>query len=126
MKKSIFLLSSSNVHGHGYLEYNKGAILSFLEGITTPILFVPFAAGKSEWDSYTAKIATFFAPAGIAVEGIHTVAADRIFSDFEVIFIAGRQYLPPTASTAAKQSARRYPRGCPRRPHVLYRIECGN
>lgn len=89
MKKSIFLLSSSNVHGHGYLEYNKGALLSFLEGISTPILFVPFAAGKSEWDSYTAKIATFFAPAGIAVEGIHTVAADRIFTGFEVIFIGG-------------------------------------
>jgi len=89
MKKSIFLLSSSNVHGYGYLEYNKDAILSFLNGVKTPILFVPFAAGRAEWDSYTAKIAAFFNPLGIAVTGIHTVDREKMFTDFEVIFIGG-------------------------------------
>lgn len=89
MKKSIFLLSSSNVHGYGYLEYNKSAIQSFLEGLQTPILFVPYAAGEAEWDTYTAKIAAFFDTLGIAVAGIHTVPEERIFTDYEVIFIGG-------------------------------------
>ena len=89
MKKSIFLLSSSSVHGHGFLEHNRDDISRFFEGVSTPLLFVPFAAGKNEWDAYTAKAAGFFETIGIKVTGIHTVADERIFSDYAAIFIGG-------------------------------------
>lgn len=89
MKKAIFLLSSSSVHGHGFLEYNKSDIQAFLQGLSTPILFVPYAAGRTEWDSYTAKVQAFFATLGIAVKGIHTVSEESMFTDHEVIFIGG-------------------------------------
>lgn len=89
MKRSILLLSSSNVHGYGYLEYNAGAIMEFLDGLSTPVLFVPYAAAQENWDSYTEKIRTFFQPRGINVTGIHTVGRAEIFADYEVIFIGG-------------------------------------
>ncbi len=89
MKKSIFLLSSSSVHGHGFLEYNKPDIETFLKGVTTPILFVPFAAGKDEWDGYTSKVRAFFTTIGMKVKGIHTVSEEKMFTDHEVIFIGG-------------------------------------
>lgn len=89
MQPSILLISSSAVHGYGYLECNKDAIVALTKGITTPILFVPYAAGKSEWDNYTDKVCTFFTTIGIAVTGIHTVAREKMFTDYEVIFIGG-------------------------------------
>ena len=89
MKKSIFLLSSSSVHGYGFLEYNKSAIQSFFEDIGGQIVFVPFAAARVEWDSYTEKVARFFATIGIAVRGLHTVDRERIFTDYKAIFIGG-------------------------------------
>lgn len=89
MKKSIFLLSSSSVHGHGFLEFNREDIRNFFAGLSTPLLFVPFAAGKSEWNSYTAKVAHFFKTIDIPVTGIHTVAENDIFSKYQAIFIGG-------------------------------------
>lgn len=89
MQPSILLISSSAVHGYGYLECNKDAIIALTEGITTPVLFVPYAAGQSEWDNYTDKVRTFFTTIGIEVTGIHTVARDKMFTDYEVIFVGG-------------------------------------
>lgn len=89
MKKSILLLSSSSVHGHGFLEFHREDIRSFFTGLSTPLLFVPFAAGKSEWNSYTAKVAHFFKTIDIPVTGIHTVAENDIFSQYKAIFIGG-------------------------------------
>ena len=85
----ILLISSSAVHGYGYLECNKDAILRLTADITTPVLFVPYAAARSEWDSYTNKVRAFFHTLGIPVKGIHTVQRERMFSDHEVIFIGG-------------------------------------
>jgi dipeptidase E len=89
MKKSIFLLSSSSVHGHGFLEYNKNDIAAFTDGISSPVLFVPYAAGKADWDSYTTIARRFFATLGISVTGAHTVPKEKICTDFELIFIGG-------------------------------------
>jgi dipeptidase E len=88
MKKSIFLLSSSNVHGYGFLEYNKAAIMNFL-GPATKIVFVPFAAGAAEWDTYTARIEQFFLPSGIEVTGVHRMPQGKTITDFDVLFIGG-------------------------------------
>ncbi len=89
MQNSILLLSSSNVHGYGFLEYNKDAIVEFVAGLQTPLLFVPYAAGKREWDSYTEKIRVFFRKQGVAVTGAHTVPKDRIMTDYAAIFVGG-------------------------------------
>jgi dipeptidase E len=89
MQYPILLLSSSAVHGYGYLECNKDAIQTLTAGIKTPVLFVPFAAAKTEWDSYTDKVRTFFSTLGIAVTGIHTVPREGALDGFVVIFIGG-------------------------------------
>lgn len=89
MKKTILLLSSSSVHGHGFLEFHREDIRNFFAGFSTPVLFVPFAAGKDEWDNYTSKVADFFKTIDIPVTGIHAVADDKIFSDYKAIFIGG-------------------------------------
>ena len=89
MQNSILLISSSAVHGYGYLECNKDAIIRLTAGITTPVLFVPYAAARSEWDSYTDKVRAFFRTLGIAVKGIHTVEREGMFTDHELIFIGG-------------------------------------
>lgn len=89
MQYPILLISSSAVHGYGYLECNKDAIQALTKDIKTPVLFVPYAATRSEWDSYTDKVRTFFRTLGIAVKGIHTVSRESALKDFEVIFIGG-------------------------------------
>ncbi|HEY0132727.1 MAG TPA: dipeptidase PepE [Nannocystis sp.] len=66
----LLLLSSSNVHGHGYLDHAEAELLDFL-GPVKRLLFVPFAL--HDRDAYTAKVASRLAPLGIAVEGLHTL-----------------------------------------------------
>ena len=85
----ILLLSSSNVHGYGFLEYNKDAIKDFIEGLSTPLLFVPYAADKNDWDSYTGKVRTFFKTMGVTFTGIHTIPKERVFTDYAEIFVGG-------------------------------------
>lgn len=89
MDYPILLISSSAVHSYGYLECNKDAIQALVKDITTPVLFVPFAAAKTEWDAYTDKVRTFFGTLNVAVTGMHTVSHESIFTDFEVIFVGG-------------------------------------
>jgi dipeptidase E len=89
MQDSILLISSSAVHGYGFLEYNKDAVQAFVSGINTPVLFVPYAADKNEWDSYTDKARGFFNTIGIKVTGAHTVPKETICTDYEVIFVGG-------------------------------------
>lgn len=59
-----------------------------MSGISTPLVFVPFAAGETEWDSYTDKVRTFFTTLGIEVKGIHTLSEEEIWNH-EAIFIGG-------------------------------------
>lgn len=49
----LLLISSSNVHGYGYLDHPEPAIRSFLGG-NRRVAFVPFAA--HDHDAYIAKI----------------------------------------------------------------------
>ena len=89
MQYPILLISSSAVHGYGYLECNRDAIQELTKGITTPLLFVPYAAARSEWDDYTNKVGAFFHKLNIKVVGIHKVPREKIFTDHEVIFVGG-------------------------------------
>jgi dipeptidase E len=89
VQPTILLISSSAVHGYGYLECNKDAIEALMKGISTPLLFVPYAAARSEWDNYTDKVRTFFTTLGIAVTGIHTVPHEKVLTDYQAIFVGG-------------------------------------
>ncbi|MES2702440.1 MAG: dipeptidase PepE [Bacteroidota bacterium] len=89
MSYPILLISSSAVHGYGYLECNKEAIQALTKDISTPVLFVPYAAARSEWTSYTDKVRAFFRTLDIKVTGIHTVSREKALAEYEVIFIGG-------------------------------------
>ena len=88
MQFSILLLSSSNVHGYGYLEYSREVITNFLSGITTPLLFVPYAACSSEWDSYTDRVRNFMATLNVPVTGVHTIPIEEV-SKYQAVFVGG-------------------------------------
>ncbi len=77
------------MHGYGYLECNKDAIQELTKDTATPLLFVPYAAARSEWDSYTDKVRAFFSKMGIKVMGIHKVPRTKITTDYEIIFAGG-------------------------------------
>ena len=86
MQKSILLISSSTVAGSGYLDPFEETIKDFLKDISQ-IVFVPYAADKSNWDSYTQKVRDRFKLFGIDVKGIHEV--ENNIEKFKAIFIGG-------------------------------------
>ena len=88
MQKSILLISSSSVAGSGYLDPFEETIKNFLKNIPQ-ILFVPYAADKTNWDSYTEKVRQHFNLFGIDVRGIHESGVENEIDDFKAIFIGG-------------------------------------
>lgn len=86
MQRSILLISSSYVSGSGYLDPFEETIKNFLKDIPE-IVFVPYAADKSNWDSYTEKVRQRFKLFGIEVKGIHEV--ENQIDNFKAIFIGG-------------------------------------
>ena len=86
----LLLLSSSNVHGHGYLDHAAAELVDFL-GPIKRILFVPFAL--HDRDAYTTKVRDRLAPLGFTVEGLHTVdtveEAQAAVADAQVVFVGG-------------------------------------
>lgn len=86
MQKSILLISSSSVAGSGYLDPFEETIRAFLKDIPE-IVFVPYSAGKSNWEVYTNKVRDRFKRFGIDVKGIHEVG--NKIDDFKAIFVGG-------------------------------------
>ena len=86
MQRSILLISSSYVSGSGYLGPFEETIKNFLKDIPE-IVFVPYAADKSNWDSYTEKVRQRFKLFGIKVKGIHEV--ENQINNSKAIFIGG-------------------------------------
>ncbi|XP_037936774.1 probable alpha-aspartyl dipeptidase isoform X2 [Teleopsis dalmanni] len=85
---NILLLSSSRVHGYGFLEYSKDLILDFLANKVRTILFVPYA--QKDHDKYTATVQTAVKPWGLNVEGLHTKTdLASAIRGAEAIFIGG-------------------------------------
>lgn len=69
--RRILLLSTSTVHGSGFLEYCLEEIAGHLDGCGT-VLFVPYASpGGMSFDDYTERVAQSFSAIDVAVEGIH-------------------------------------------------------
>jgi dipeptidase E len=73
----LLLISSSNVHGYGYLDHPAPFMRAFL-GDARRVAFVPFAA--HDHDAYTAKIRERLAKMEIEVVGVDDLdGADAIF-----------------------------------------------
>jgi dipeptidase E len=73
----LLLISSSNVHGYGYLDHPAPFMRAFL-GDARRVAFVPFAA--HDYDAYTTKIRERLAKMNLDVIGIDDLdRADGIF-----------------------------------------------
>jgi dipeptidase E len=73
----LLLISSSNVHGYGYLDHPESAMRAFL-GDARRVAFVPFAA--HDHDAYTTKVRERLARMDLDVIGINDLdQADAIF-----------------------------------------------
>jgi len=86
----LLLLSSSNVHGHGYLDHAAAELVDFL-GPVKRLLFVPFALHDRE--AYTRKVRERLAPLGIAVDGLRieddSSDAKAAVAAAEAVFVGG-------------------------------------
>ena len=73
-RRRLLLISSSAIHGTGYLDHAEEMIRSFLGGLSR-ILFVPYAL--FDRDGYAAQAGARFETMGIALESIHRAADPR-------------------------------------------------
>src|SRR5918996_1553191 len=83
----LLLISSSTVHGSGYLDHAETEIRGFL-GDVKRVLFVPFAL--HDRDEYAATAQRRFAKMGYELSSIHTEPDPRqALENTEAIFIGG-------------------------------------
>ena len=66
----LLLISSSTVHGSGYLDHAETEIRDFLGADLKRVLFVPFAIHNHE--AYVASAQQRFAEMGYELSSIHT------------------------------------------------------
>uniref|UniRef100_A0A182PNR4 dipeptidase E n=1 Tax=Anopheles epiroticus TaxID=199890 RepID=A0A182PNR4_9DIPT len=70
-KRQLLLMSSSAVHGFGYLEHAEEDLTSFLQQHSVQrVLFVPYAL--TDHDAYTEKVGSVLRKLGFSCTGIHT------------------------------------------------------
>lgn len=88
-KPQLLLISSSAVHGYGYLELMSSNITELLKkNKVSTVVFIPYAL--FDYDEYTAKVAAEFTKWGFKVEGIHKLGnAAKALEKAEAIFIGG-------------------------------------
>ena len=87
MATELLLLSSSTVHGSGYLEYARDAIAEFLGGHRT-VHFAPYALADQA--GYTARVREALGPLRVEVVGLDEVADPRAeLESAEVLFVGG-------------------------------------
>jgi len=79
----LLLISSSNVHGYGYLDHAEPEIRRVLEGART-VAFVPFALQNH--DAYTEKVRERLGRMGFEVTQVHGRAE---IDTAEAIFVGG-------------------------------------
>jgi dipeptidase E len=87
MSKRLLLLSSSRVHGGGYLDHAEMPIRDFLKGVAR-VLFVPYAL--HDRDGYATVARQRFGALGFELESIHREENPRrAVEQAQAIFIGG-------------------------------------
>uniref|UniRef100_A0A034WIC2 dipeptidase E n=1 Tax=Bactrocera dorsalis TaxID=27457 RepID=A0A034WIC2_BACDO len=87
--RSLFLLSSSRVHGYEFLEHAKEHLKEFLtkRNVKT-VLFVPYA--QNDYNKYTELVENTLSPWGLKVEGLHVKQNPiQAVLQAEALFIGG-------------------------------------
>ncbi|MCI0602666.1 dipeptidase PepE [bacterium] len=85
--RQLLLISSSVVHGGGYLDHAEGEIRDHLRSVSS-VLFVPYALKDHE--AYCAKVCLRFERMGYRVDSIHRSEDPReTVRNAEAIFIGG-------------------------------------
>jgi dipeptidase E len=85
--KRLLLISSSKVHGTGYLEHCEEALRRHLAGVRR-LTFVPYAL--RDRDGYAGRARARFAELGIELDSVHHVAEPaRTIESAEAVFIGG-------------------------------------
>lgn len=85
--KRLLLLSTSTLHGTGYLEHASSELRARLTGLTT-VLFIPFAL--KDHDAYTAKARSAFGELGFGLHSLHEMPdPKRAVEEAEAIFCGG-------------------------------------
>ncbi len=90
MLKRLLLISTSTVHGSGYLDYCSGDIEDFLRG-RPQVLFIPFArpSGISH-EQYSRKARERFGTMGLELTGVEAASDPReAVEAAEAIFVGG-------------------------------------
>lgn len=83
----LLLVSSSTIHGRGYLDHVAEAISSFLEGVKT-VTFVPYAL--ADRDGYAAKARERFGRLGKELVSLHEAPDPRAaLRGAEAVFVGG-------------------------------------
>ena len=85
----LLLISSSTIHGRGYLDHCAAAIERLLRPAVARVMFVPYALRNR--DGYAARVRARFARMGFEVDSIHE-AADApaaAVARAQAIFIGG-------------------------------------
>ena len=84
---NLLLLSSSAVHGSGYLDYAEDDLREHLAGIAR-LLFVPFA--MHDLAGYTARFRARLARLGLEVESLHEAAdPEAAIAGAPALFVGG-------------------------------------
>lgn len=87
MSKQLLLLSSSRVHGGGYLDHAEREIRDFLSGVNT-LLFVPYAL--QDHDGYAEVARARFEPWGLKFASLHQARDQKqAVGDAEAMFVGG-------------------------------------
>ena len=87
-QRRILLLSSSSVHGSGYLDYCADTIKSFLGAAVGTVIFVPYAS--ADHDGYAEAAREKFATMGYDLVSIHEVQSkEKAIGEAQAFFIGG-------------------------------------
>jgi dipeptidase E len=85
--KNLLLISSSNVHGQGYLDHVENEVRDLLGSIQR-VVFVPYAL--YDRNAYAMKAGERFERMGFALESVHSAPnARRLIEEAQAIFIGG-------------------------------------
>lgn len=87
MSRKLLLISSSRIHGQGYMEYCRQELLDFW-GDIRDVLFIPFALQNHE--AYWTNVSRNLQPFGFQISGLHQQADfKQAITSAKGIFIGG-------------------------------------